>query len=181
MAKGFKSLETIIQSYADRAHQLSLKTAKAGILEGEYEDGTKVAYVAAIHEYGSPERKIPPRSYFRPAISEHQKEWADSLHDGVKAVVSGNMEAELVLDAVGAVAAADIKEHLSKTVTPPLSPITVMLRGMKGNDADLVVTGKTVGEAAKRVADGKTNYGASDKPLQDTYTLFDSINHSVDE
>lgn len=180
MAAGFKSLQKILAGYAKRAHALAQDTVKIGVLDGKYEDGTNVAYVAAIQEYGCPERGIPPRPFFRPTIQQQQKAWADSLHSGVKGVVEGNLQPHHVLDAVGAVAEADIKQSISEVRQPPLSPITVMLRGMRQHDASLVVTGRTVGEAARRVANGETNYGASDKPLEDTFTLFDSITHQVD-
>ena len=180
MAAGFKELHKILHEYADRAHKLSQERAKVGILDGKYEDGTPVAYIGAIQEFGAPERGIPARPYFRPAIAQHKNDWAKSIRSSVKAVVEGKLDAKQVLDAVGAVAEADIKQGIADVQSPPLSPITLMLRGMKHNDPTLVVTGKVVGEAAARVAAGETNYNPSDKPLEDTFTLFDSISHSVD-
>jgi hypothetical protein len=56
-----------------------------------------------------------------------------------------------------------------------------MLRGMRSKDANLKVTGATVGEAARRVADGDDNYGASAKPLVDSGILLKSISYKVGE
>ena len=72
-----------------------------------------------------------------------------------------------------------LQQSIIDTNEPALSPVTVMLRGMKSNDQSLVVTGKTVGEAAARVAAGKTNYGASTKPLIDSGNLLNAVDYTV--
>jgi len=50
---------------------------------------------------------------------------------------------------------------------------------MRSHDQALVVTGKTVGEAAERVANGDDNYGASTKPLIDSGHLLNSVDYEV--
>ena len=97
--------------------------------------------------------------------AEKQQEWVGHMEDGVKAVIAGAVTPEQVLEMVGMSAAGDVIQTISTIQEPPLSPITVMLRGMQSHDSSLKVTGKTVGEAARRVKDGLTNYGASTKPL----------------
>ncbi|WP_237184455.1 hypothetical protein [Rodentibacter caecimuris] len=52
------------------------KVARVGVIENQhYDDDTPVAYIAAVHEYGSESNNIKPRPFFRPTISEKQKEW----------------------------------------------------------------------------------------------------------
>lgn len=52
------------------------KVGKVGFFpSSKYEDGTPVAYVAIIQEFGSPEQGIPPRSFMRTTIAEKQNEW----------------------------------------------------------------------------------------------------------
>jgi hypothetical protein len=46
-------------------------TALAGVKkEAKYADGEKVANIAAIHEYGSPDRNIPARPLWEPTLNE---------------------------------------------------------------------------------------------------------------
>lgn len=179
MAKGFESLRRKLGEYSKRVDDMSDLVEKVGIFEGQrYEDGTSVAYVATIQEFGAPTRKIPPRPFFRPTLQEQQAAWVKVLAHGAKQVVKGEISASDALALVGEVAVADIKQAISEVDEPALSPITVMLRGMKHHDENLRVTGKTVGEAARRVDDGETNYGASTKPLEDTFTMRDSVTHA---
>lgn len=174
-----KQIEKIARKLDSRAEEFGKKEVRVGVLEGAYENGTPYAYVAAIQEYGAPAVSIPPRPFFRPTIEKHREEWADAMADGAAQVIAGETTVENVLGLLGADAAGQIQKTISTITAPALSPITVMLRGMRGNDADLVVTGKTVGEAARRVADGKTNYGADDKPLHDSGMMQAAITHLV--
>ncbi len=156
------------------------KVARAGVLDGTYENGTNIAYVAAIQEYGDPSHNIPSRSFMRSTSKEKRDQWKIALRVGVKATQTGAATPENVLDEIGAMMAGDIQQKITEIQAPALSPITVMLRGMKQNNASLVVTGKTVGEAAQRVVEGKTNYGAPTKPLVDQGVLLHSISHDVE-
>lgn len=154
--------------------------ARAGFAGGAYENGTSIPYVAAIQEYGAPEVNIPARPFMRNAVAQHKGEWVGSAAKFLQAASQGNGSAHGVLDKIGAVMEGDIKLSISETFEPPLSPVTVMLRGMRQHDANLKVTRKTVGQAARRVAQSKTNYGAPTKPLVDTGLLLASVTHDVE-
>jgi hypothetical protein len=183
MAENFQRLSRQIEKIARKlegaAEELGKKEVKVGVLEGAYEGGTPYAYVAAIQEYGAPEVSIPPRPFIRPTIAEHRDQWGEFMADGAARVIAGEATIESVLEPLGADAAGQIQKKISEVNAPALSPITVMLRGMRANDPSLVVTGKTVGQAAARVAEGKTNYGADDKPLHDSGMLQANITHLV--
>jgi hypothetical protein len=183
MAETFKSLskqiERIAAKFDAKAEEFGKKEVRVGVLEGLYEDGTSIAYVAAIQEFGAPEAKIPPRPFFRPTIAAHSAEWGEALADGAAQVIAGEADVETVLGQLGADAAGQIQKTISEITAPALSPITVMLRGMRKNNPDLKVGGKVVGEAAQRVEDGKTNYGADDKPLNDSGLMQQHIIHLV--
>ncbi|WP_321905129.1 hypothetical protein [Paraburkholderia tropica] len=169
-----------LEKVKERIVEISKKTIKAGVLSGTYEDGTNIAYVAAIQEFGAPAANIPPRPFMSTTVAERQKQWKSSLARGIAAAAAGTVDANDVMDQVGGLMAADIQKKISEINSPALSPITVMLRGMRGKDASLVVTGSTVGEAAARVANGDDNYGASTKPLVDSGLLLKSISFKVD-
>lgn len=150
---------------------------RVGFLEGAtYPDGTPVAYIAAIEEYGDPSHSIPSRPFFRQMIAENKPGWGVRMAASLKA---SSYDANAALSMMGYVMREQLQASIIKTTEPALSPITVMLRGMRSNDSDLVVTGSTVGEAARRVDEGKTNYGASTKPLNDSGHMQNSTGFDV--
>lgn len=169
----------------ERLQPLKDKVIQAGILGGQYEDGTNVAYVGAIQEYGAPAAKIPARPFMSTTSATQGKTWSKHFGDGIAAVAAGQLTAEALMEQIGSLMAADIQKTISEIQEPALSPITIMLRGMRSHDRDLKVTGKTVGEAARRVANGDDNYGATTKPLVPaeaeggTGLLLKSISHNT--
>lgn len=111
---------------------------KVGWFEtAHYEDGTPVAYVAAIQEFGTD--RIPARPFMRPAVADHGGEWIDLMARGAKAAVDGRYTPEQVLEAVTLQAAGDVAKKISAVTAPPLSPVTVK---RKGFDKPLVDTGQ---------------------------------------
>lgn len=164
--------------------QFEGKVAQVGIPVGQqYEDGTTVAYVAAIHEFGAPEVKIPARPFFRPTIQEKKTEWVRIMKHGAKMVSDGNWTAEDALDLIGEKAAKNIIETVSNIYEPELSPVTVLLRKWRkenfGNDRSKI-TGRTVGEAAAAIANGE-DPGSDNKPLNDSGKMVASITYAVNK
>ncbi len=151
-------------------------TLRVGFFEdATYPDGTSVAMVAALQEFGS--GPIPARSYFRTMIAEKQDSWANQIIGRLKA---NKWDAKKTLDEL---AEFVIKPQLQASIisinSPPLSPITLMLRKMKKDDPSLVVTGSVVGEAAQRVAAGELPTGVSTKPLIETSHMLNSVASEV--
>lgn len=107
---------------------------RVGWFEGsKYADGTSVAYVASIQEFGYPEGGIPPRLGLRSTISEKQGEWAKNMATGARRVLKGQMTPFQALDAVGLVAAGDMRAAISEVTSPPLKPSTLAARRRRGN------------------------------------------------
>lgn len=157
--------------------EFNQQVAQIGIPQGpQYEDGTSVAYVAAIQEFGAPAVSIPARSFFRPTIAEKKAEWVGVMKQMVPKVGDGSASAFDVLDTVGRVAVADIQTTIAGVNAPALSPITVLLRKWKKDGR--TITGKTVGEAAAAIAAG-VDPGDDDKPLNATGLLIASIHNAV--
>jgi hypothetical protein len=166
-----------------RLNQIAANLAKAstvdvGFMAGSTEpDGTSTPMVAAIQEYGAPKASIPPRPFFRTMITKESPTWPGMLGKALKA---NDYDSAKALDLMGQNIQEELQQSIADLMSPALSPITVMLRGMRSKGGpDFKVTGKTVGEAARRVADGKTNYGASTKPLVDSGTMLRSPTHLV--
>lgn len=157
--------------------QFAGKEAKIGWPEGkQYPDGTSVAYVAAIQNFGVPERGLPPRPMLKPTVEENKERWAKVGRGLVKEVANGGLSAADALDGIGRVAAMDLQVTIAQINEPPLSPVTVLLR--KWRKQGRMITGKTVGEAAGAIADG-VDPGNDNKPLNDTGYMIASVAHGV--
>ncbi|NTI80451.1 hypothetical protein EXN69_23030 [Rhizobium rhizogenes] len=162
--------------------EIAKKVSKAsevdvGFLENAtYPDGTNVANVAAIQEFGAPKAGIPPRPFFRTMIEQKSPEWPEAVGN---LLVSNGYDGAKTLGQTGAAIKGQLQQSIIDTFAPPLSDITLMLRKMRAEDPELVVSGKTVGEAARRVASGESVEGVSTKPLVDSGHLLNSIDYEV--
>lgn len=150
----------------------------------KYKDGTPVAGVAAVQEYGSAKMGIQPRSFMRPTISEKQKQWDNIIKAGTQAVLKGNKTITQVLEALGTKVEADIKNTIVNSNYPKLSPITIALRRFRDDGGK--VSGKIVGEVAAAIAAGQTGKGQlgdqsypNQIPLQDSGYMIATLTHQV--
>ena len=136
MAKvsGGQRLEAALRDLASKVAKPA--TLRVGFLENaKYPDGTPVAMIGAIQEYGAPKVNIPPRPYFRGMIARKRKEWPKAIADLLKA---NGMDAETALDLAGAAIAGQLRQSITDLVAPPLKPATVR---RKGFDKPLIDTG----------------------------------------
>ena len=156
-----------LKAVIERMKSLEEYSAQAGWFESaRYDDGTPVAKVAIWQEYGVPERSIPPRPFIRPTVDEKKGEWTKDAAQVVKGVLSGQIDAEHGMTVIAQKAAADIRQTISRVDSPPLSPITLLLRQWRKEGKE--ITGRTVGEAARAVDCGERAEGVSSQPLNDT-------------
>lgn len=175
--KGGEKLQRVLKTMlaaTGKANQL-----RVGYLEGgRYPDGQPVALIAAIQNFGAPGAGIPARPFFTNMVAEESKTWAGKMGALLK---DTNWDGELSFTILGNDIKGKLEDSIRHTVSPPLSPVTVMLRGMKSKmGPDAKVGGAMVGEAARRVAQGKTNYGASTQPLIDTDRLLEGVGVEVE-
>lgn len=128
----------------------------------KYPDGTQVAYVASIHEYGYAPKNIPPRMGLRTMATERQAYWSKVAAQGAKNVVRGEMTIVDALTLLGAVAEADIRKQITSVTSPPLKESTILARQNRS--------------ASK---EKRTSTGA--KPLVDTGYMLATTTHLVTE
>lgn len=124
----------------------------------QYADGTPVAYVAAIQEFGYAEGGIPPRPFFRPTIDAQQQAWRDLVAKAVRGIPSGKRTAKQVMEALGSLAAGDIRKTIVTLESPPLAPSTIYARQHRKNPAP----------------------NSSVKPLVDTRVMYPAVQHVVE-
>lgn len=113
-----------------RIEELNKLKAFVGWLDSaKYDDNTPVAGVAAVHEFGSVRRSIPPRPFFRVAIEENYDKWMDIIKEGAKGILRGEFTAEQVMELIGLTSSGDVKNAIVAVDTPPLSPQTIAKKG----------------------------------------------------
>ena len=98
-----------------------------GFMGGATEaDGTSVAMVAAINEYGAPSRGQPPRPFFRGMIARNKGEWGPALG---KAMQATGGDAERSLDILGQEVQEELQDSIRELKSPPLAPSTIARKG----------------------------------------------------
>lgn len=153
------------------------KFVRVGFLEkSKYPNGIHVAQVAAWINWGT--KTAPPRPFFSGMVADKKGGWPKKLAAVLKA-------AEYDIDKALALMGEGIKKQLTAAIidmeTPELSPVTLMLRKMLIDNPNLEVTGATVGEAARRVADGESSAGASTKVGVFTGHMLNSTDWDIPE
>jgi hypothetical protein len=111
-------------------------------------------------------------------IAAKSPNWSAQLGEILKTT---DMDGPKALALMGEGIKGQLQESIIATNSPPLSEITLMLRKMQADDPDLMVTGKVVGEAARRVAAGESSAGVSIKPLIYSGHLLNSVDYVVTE
>lgn len=152
----------INQNLLNRIRNLKSGKVEVGWYEDtRYDDGTQVAKVAEINEFGATikvtdkmrkwfawqgfplnknttEIHIPARSFIRSTCDEKNNEWSDILNSRLKKVFEGELTMKQALEQLGLVIKGDIQEKITQITTPPNSGMTV---AMKGKDKPLINTG----------------------------------------
>lgn len=155
MAKITRSGVGVVQTRKN-IQTLKLKAAEVGFFDtSHYPDGTPVAYVAAIQEFGS--GPIPPRPFMRDTITKRSRYWVRTLEAGAKEVLAGRLTASQMLDGVGKLAAGDVQTTISQLTSPALKDSTTYARAHRK----------------------KKPRNTSIKPLVDTGVLFASVDSKV--
>jgi hypothetical protein len=131
---GGERLKARLAEIADRLSKA--RSVRVGFLDdARYPDGTPVAEVAAINEFGNPSKGQPPRPFFRDMIRERGKDWPEGI---ARALKDADYDAEAALDVTGAAIKGQLQQQISSYVGPPLKESTVK---RKGFDKQLVDTG----------------------------------------
>ena len=110
---------------------------KVGFLEGAtpYPDGTPVALVALINDFGAPSRGQPPRPFFRNMVKEKSPAWPAAV---AKELVANNYDVRITLKRMGLAIAGQLRESITEGTYAPLAGSTI---ARKGFDKPLVDTG----------------------------------------
>lgn len=100
---------------------------KVGFLSGAtYPNGTPVAMIAAIQDFGAPAAGIPPRPFFRNMIAGKSNEWGPAVADLLKTT---NYDVDKTLRTTGEAIASQLQQSIIDTNEPPLKEATVRAKG----------------------------------------------------
>lgn len=131
--------------FKEIAARLGEAEAQVGFFESaRYQDGTPVAYIAAIQEFGFPAGGIAMRSFMRSTISDQKKNWRTILRAGSTRVIKGELTLFDVMDGVGLQAAGDMRRKISEISSPPLKESTIKNRQRRGNSSVKVLVDERI-------------------------------------
>jgi hypothetical protein len=135
---------------------------KIGFFENsKYEDGTPVAYIAAIQEFGYEAGGIPSRSFMRTTQKENTKRWTDMAFKAFVACGKGRISAEDAYDRLGMDAQKAVFKKIKSIKLPELADGTIAAR------------------KRAKANGGKGATAAITKPLIDTGTMLAAVSYEV--
>ena len=85
-----------------------------------YPDGTSVIMVGAVHEFGSPARNVPQRSFLRSTIIDEQDTYKDLFKQVTLSMVKGDIDSKKALSMIGLQVESDVKEKITNIDSPKL-------------------------------------------------------------
>ena len=147
--------------------ELGSKAIELGVFGGEQ------AWLAHIHEYGciiqvTPKMRaylkatglalkpstttitIPERAFLRNGYDKGKNEALSAYMDFISALITGNIDADTILEALGTNLEGKIKEYATNQVEPPLHPYTIEHR-QHGGSNPLNDTGSMIGAISHRI------------------------------
>jgi hypothetical protein len=135
-------------------------------------DGTPMAEVGAVHEFGCPERNIPERSWLRGGIHSGEPKFNRLNRASLVAILRGEKSVENALSTLGEVAVGEVKRYFLTAEFKPLAPLTIAHRMAK-------ISPKRIAAHNAKVAAGiPTNRLIV--PLIDTGSLRQSITYVLE-
>lgn len=136
-----------LKSYMkDMQAQLQRNELEVGFLgDATYPDGTSVAHVASIQEYGDPSGGIPARPFFRNVISEEGPKWGGAMASLMRA--NGN-DVNLSLRLLGERIQGQIQDSITTLREPGNAQSTI---DKKGFDNPLIDTATMLRSVSYRV------------------------------
>lgn len=129
------------------------RLVRVGFPQGKSEaDGTPVAMIAAVHEFGSPERGIPERSFLRSGMRENGEKYVRLNKVNLVRILRGQLTVEQALGQLGEMAKGDVQQKIRSGDFAPLKPATV---NRKGSSKPLVDTGQMVQSVTYELGEGE--------------------------
>ena len=137
MANAFIGGEHLSAKLHDMMEKLKIEqTVRVGFLEGStcgIHNDQSAPDIAFINEYGAPEAGIPPRPFFRTAVSTNSAQWGSKLGGALKL---NDYDSEKAMSALGLLVGEQIQLSITQTTDPP-NKDWIWKKGGKGFDKPL--------------------------------------------
>lgn len=131
----FRELRSRLEGMADKEVVVGVTRASAGRHQmGEINN----AELAAVHEFGTKDGRIPERSFIRSSMAGNRDTYVKSHADNLRKVVRGEMPFDKSLDLLGVRAAADVQQNIRNGDFESLAQATI---DRKGSSKPLIDTG----------------------------------------
>lgn len=131
-----KPTKNNFQQYKKDLEEFKKSTVKIGLpkgTKGTYPDGLTVIQVGAIHEFGSPARGIPQRSFLRMPMFVNRDKIKKMIFKEFLLVSNGKKTVNQALKTMGAFGKGLSKASFRDNNWSPLKPATIKAKGNKNN------------------------------------------------
>lgn len=159
MAKAFFDKD---QGWDKLMSQFSLKKGGANVSVGYLRSGAvhksekgktiTMAQLAAIHEFGSSDGRIPERSFMRSSITQNKASLKKLIDSLTGQIVDGKISEIRALGIIGQTVKQNMQAKIRSGLTPPLKPETIR---RKGSSKPLIDTGQLINSIEWEVKEGK--------------------------
>ena len=114
--KAIKAIEKIAKSMSGPDQ------VKVGLPKGsnDYPDGTSAIMVGSVHEFGSPSRGVPQRSFLRSTVQENRRPYKGMFKKLAKQIIDGKIDSKKALGLIGLQVQGDVIAKISDGINPPL-------------------------------------------------------------
>lgn len=153
-----------------RLEEIKEARVKVGVLDDgkRSEERLTVAQIAAIHEYGTEDGRIPARPFVKPTFDKQRDKLVKMAKNLMGQVIDGKISVKQGLNLLGSQLAADIKATVVAGVPPPNALSTIIRKARKSKKFTAVA--ENIGQAF-----GQAGILASVKPLIDTGRMLGAI------
>lgn len=141
---------------------------------------TNNAFLAYIHENGSPEAHVPPRPFLRPAIAENRGAINAGLLKIGRAALKADAEAvDRGFHSLGLMAQNKARGKINEGIPPPLAESTLRARARRGRKGAVIELKRREGLPKPASLADLTAGMENAKPLIDTGQLRNAITYVV--
>jgi hypothetical protein len=171
-----------ISDVLERIRELGKHEVKAGFLDtSKYADGTPVAEVAAMNEFGHITDlgyKVPPRPFLRPSIANYAADWVQVAREGIDDVITHGLDPVQVYERMGLSMAGDIVKQITEPDKIPLSRVTLLLRKWR-DDGRTIDNAAVLAAVATIQSNPNVTVSTNKTPLDDSGYMIASVQHEV--
>ena len=124
----------LITNLKQRMKAATEKKVLVGLPAGrEYPNGTPVALVGAVHQFGVPERGIPERPWLTDGLKLGIPKFRPMNRENLRLVMNGQMTVDHALGMLGQLATDEIKKDFFNNHWAPLAESTIRAYARRGS------------------------------------------------